>query len=148
MAYDAGLAARYRAEGLWRDELLTDWLDRTRRGNARRHRDRHGRREHDVRRAPRVERPLAAGFRRLGIGMGDVVGVQLRNGPYWVAIHVALCRIGAVMTGIHLTFRESECERALAFGEAVAIVCEEAMGDFDIAETMLRLRRGCRRWNT
>ena len=140
MAYDAGLAARYRGEGLWRDELLTDWLDRT------------------VAETPdataivmadgsmtfaelgALSDRLAAGFRRLGIGMGDVVGVQLRNGPYWVAIHIALCRIGAVMTGIHLTFRESECERALAFGDAVAIVCEEAMGDFAIAETMLRLK--------
>ncbi len=140
MAYDPELAARYRGEGLWRDELLTDWLDRT------------------VARTPdataivtaggkmsfaelaAMSDRLASGFRRLGIGMGDVVGVQLRNGPYWVAIHVALCRIGAVMTGIHLTFRESECERALAFGEAVAVVCEMEMGDFAIAETMLRLR--------
>ena len=140
MAYDPELAARYRGEGLWRDELLTDWLDRT------------------VARTPdataivtaegnmsfaelaAMSDRLASGFRRLGIGMGDVVGVQLRNGPHWVAIHVALCRIGAVMTGIHLTFRESECERALAFGEAAAIVCEREMGDFAIAETMLRLR--------
>ena len=141
MAYDPALAARYRGEGLWRDELLTDWLDRT------------------VAEMPgataivmaeesmtfaelgALSDSLASGFRRLGIGMGDVVGVQLRNGPYWVAIHVALCRIGAVMTGLHLTFRESECERALAFGEAVAVVCEEAAGDFAIAETMLRLKQ-------
>ena len=144
MAYDPALAARYRREGLWRDELLTDWLDRT------------------VARTPdaaaivtagetlsfaglaALSDRLAAGFRRLGIGAGDVVGVQLRNGPYWVAIHVALVRIGAVMTGIHLTFREAECERALGFGEAVAIVCERAMGDFAIAETMLGLKRRLR----
>ncbi len=141
MAYDPVLAARYRSEGLWRDELLTDWLDRT------------------VAAAPEataivgtgesltfaelaaLSDRLAAGFRRLGIGMGDVVGVQLRNGPWWVATHIALVRIGAVMTGIHLTFREAECERALGFGEAVAIVCERAMGDFAIAETMLALKR-------
>ena len=81
MAYDPELAARYRGEGLWRDELLTDWLDRT------------------VARTPdataivtaggkmsfaelaAMSDRLASGFRRLGIGMGDVVGVQLRNGP-------------------------------------------------------------------
>ena len=71
--------------------------------------------------------------------MGDVSAPASQR-SYLIAIHVALCRIGAVMTGIHLTFRESVCERALAFGEAVAIICEKAMGDFAIAETMLRLK--------
>ena len=140
MAYDPGLAARYCREGLWRDELLTDWLDRTVAETPDAAAIVMAEESMTFAELGALSDRLAAGFRRLGIGMGDVVGVQLRNGPYWVAIHVALCRIGAVMTGIHLTFRESECERALAFGEAVAIVCEKAMGDFAIAETMLRLK--------
>ncbi len=141
MTYDPGLAARYRREGLWRDELLTDWLDRR------------------VAEGPddtaivgpegsltfgelgAMSDRLAAGFRRLGIGMGDVVGVQLLNGPDYMAVHLALARVGAVMTALHLTFRKAECRRALAFGEAVAVVCERATGDFAIADTMLGLRR-------
>ena len=140
MAYDPELAARYRGEGLWRDELLTDWLDRTVARTPDATAIVTAEEEMTFAELAAMSDRLAAGFGRLGIGIGDVVGVQLRNGPYWVAIHVALCRIGAVMTGIHLTFRESECERVLAFGEAAAIVCEREMGDFAIAETMLRLR--------
>ena len=141
MAYDPGLAARYRREGLWRDELLTDWLDRTLAEGAERTAIVTADGSLSFAELARMSDSLASGFRRLGIGAGDAVGVQLLNGPYWVAMHLALVRIGAAMIGIHLTFREAECERALDFGEAVAIVCERAIGDFAIAETMLRLKQ-------
>ena len=141
MAYDPGLAARYRREGLWRDELLTDWLDRTVAAGPDRAAIVTAEGRLTFAELAALSDRLAAGLGRLGIGTGDVVGVQLLNGPWWIAMHLALVRIGAVMTGLHLTFREAECERALAFAAAKAIVCEPAMGDFPIAETMLRLRR-------
>ena len=140
MEYDPGLAARYRREGLWRDELLTDWLDRTVAAGADRTAIVTAGGTLTFGELAALSDRLAAGLGRLGIGMGDVVGVQLLNGPYWIAMHLALVRIGAVMTGLHLTFREAECERALAFGGAKAIVCERRMGDFAIAETMLGLK--------
>ena len=141
MEYDPGLAARYRREGLWRDELLTDWLDRTVAEGADRTAIVTADGSLTFGELARMSDRLASGFRRLGIGQGDTVGVQLLNGPHWVAMHLALVRIGAAMIGIHLTFREAECERALAFGGAVAIVCERAVGDYAIAETVLRLKQ-------
>ena len=51
--------------------------------------------------AARVER-AARGLARLGIGTGDVVSVQLPNTADFLVVYLALARLGAVLSTIHM----------------------------------------------
>ena len=83
---------------------------------------------------------LAGALAGLGIGAGDVVGVQLLNRPEYLIAHLALARIGAVLTTIHASYRAAEMEVLLAHGGARAIICEHEIRDHGAAEVALQLR--------
>lgn len=55
-----------------------------------------------------------------GIRPGDVVGVQLFNGWEFLAAHVALARIGAVLATVHVPYSAEECRSLLDFVGAKA----------------------------
>ena len=50
----------------------------------------------------------ARGLAGLGIGAGDVVSVQLPNGPEFLIAYLAVARLGAVLSTIHMPYRVRE----------------------------------------
>jgi cyclohexanecarboxylate-CoA ligase len=72
--------------------------------------------------AARAER-LARAFAALGIGRGDVVSAQLANDPDFVAAYLALARLGAVLSTIHLPYRAGEARDLMRAARSKAVLC-------------------------
>src|SRR5262245_49086863 len=64
----------------------------------------------------------AASLKRLGIGKGDVVSVQLPNWWEFAVIGLAAFRIGAVVNPLMPIFREHELNYMLQFAESKLFV--------------------------
>src|SRR5271167_884658 len=73
----------------------------------------------------------AASLKRLGVGRGDVVSVQLPN--WWESAVIALAsfRVGAVVNPLMPIFRERELSYMLDFAEAKVFVVPKLFRGFD-----------------
>jgi cyclohexanecarboxylate-CoA ligase len=113
LRYDPSLVRKYTENGYWADDTLTKWLSR----NV----------AHDARRpvvsgpsgelsyaelADKSER-FARGLRLLDIRAGDVVSVQLPNIPEFFIAYMAIARLGAVMSTVHMPYRAAEIHTLL-----------------------------------
>jgi cyclohexanecarboxylate-CoA ligase len=77
---------------------------------------------------------LAAGFRGLGLGPGDIIAVQLPNGADFLVCYLATGYIGATLQTIHMPYRGAEVETLLAHSRAKAAVCLAQAKDASPAE--------------
>lgn len=139
LAFDAQRVREFVEQGLWRDDTIRKWIER----NAAENPDAvalsdAGGIVTNADLKSRVER-MAAGFCKTGIRPGDVVAVQLPNTQDYIVSFFALCWLGAVMTTLYMTFRESEFATQLAHARARAIIVPDAIGDFAAAQAALRL---------
>lgn len=82
----------------------------------------------------------AGAFRALGIGAGDVVGVQLPNWWEFEVSILALNRIGAVPNPLMHIFREHELRYMLGFAEARAILIPKSFRGHDFTAMLAGLR--------
>src|ERR1700741_4401190 len=73
----------------------------------------------------------AASLKRLGIGRGDVVSVQLPNWWEFAVIALAAFRVGAVVNPLMPIFREHELTYMLGFAEAKVLVVPKLFRGFD-----------------
>jgi len=89
----------------------------------------------------RVDR-VAAGFKALGIGSGDVVTIQLPNWVEFAYVFFALERLGAVANQIGPDFRSREVDYILRFSESRAFVCPASFKSFDYVKMISELRPG------
>ncbi len=71
--------------------------------------------------AERVER-AARGLARLGIAAGDVVSVQLPNTPEFLVAYLALARLGALSSTIHMPYRARESADLMRAARAKAFI--------------------------
>ncbi|HZO42305.1 MAG TPA: AMP-binding protein [Methylomirabilota bacterium] len=87
----------------------------------------------------RVDR-VAAGFKALGIGAGDVVTIQLPNWAEFAYVFFALEQLGAVANQIGPDFRSREVDYILRFSESRAFVCPSSFKSFDYVKMIGDLR--------
>jgi len=73
----------------------------------------------------------AASLRRLGVGAGDVISVQLPNWWEFAVVALAAFRVGAVVNPLMPIFRERELSYMLDFAEAKALVVPKLFRGFD-----------------
>jgi acyl-CoA synthetase (AMP-forming)/AMP-acid ligase II len=86
---------------------------------------------------------LAVGLRRLGVGKGDRVAVQLPNWSEFCLVAVALARAGAILVPIMPIYREEEVSYFLRHaGVKVAITCEE-FKNFRYLDMFASIRPDC-----
>ena len=126
--------------GWWRGETLAGWIDRRVKSTQDSTAIISPEATLDYRSLKNCSDRLAGSLLNLGIGPGDVVGVQLLNRPQYLIAHLALARIGAVLTTIHASYRLAEMEVLLAHGSGRAIICEDQIRDHAAAEVALELR--------
>ncbi len=142
LTFDPVRAAEFTARGWWREDTLPLWVARhaaerpdapalVHAGSAIAWKDL----------AARVE-AFAAGLYSAGIRAGDVVAVQLPNLPEFVVAYLAISRLGAVMSTIHMPYRGSEFETLLRHSRAKAVVCLAQAKDWSPAAAALALREG------
>src|SRR5438445_630715 len=136
------LIARYETSGHWGPETFYSVLA----ARAASHPDRvaivdRGRRITYGELKTRVDR-VAAGFKALGIGSGDVVTIQLPNWVEFAYVFFALERLGAVANQIGPDFRSREVDYILRFSESRAFVCPSSFKSFDYVKMISALRPG------
>ncbi len=140
MQFDGARVAEFVAQGWWRDDTLTKWLAR------------HAAERADAAAVVHATGTLtwsalsarvaafASGLAQAGVARGDVVAVQLPNIPEFVVAYLAIARLGAVMTTIHMPYRGSEFETLLRHSRARAIVCLGQAKDWSPAAAAVELR--------
>lgn len=136
------VAARYRAEGYWAgrplDRLLRDQAERAPERIALV--DAEGDRWTYAELDARADR-TAAGLRRLGIGGGDRVIVQLPNTDAFVVLFFALLRAGAVPVLTLPAHRESEIVHVAEVSGATAYAVPDVHDGFDHRTLARALRK-------
>jgi non-ribosomal peptide synthetase component E (peptide arylation enzyme) len=86
-------------------------------------------------------RRLALHLLKLGVGVGDVVGVQLPNRIEFVIAMGAINMIGAIICPYVVALRRSEAKFVLGFSGAVmAIVPQPTVGQFDLVAMTAELK--------
>lgn len=122
---------RYRAEGLWPDKLLNDYLDEAvdRTPDTTVVIDTRGRLT--FRQVRGLADHCALAFLDLGVRRGDAVTVQLPNWNEFVIVALALERIGAVINPIAPIFRQRELRVMLRLAQPVAVVTAAAFRGWD-----------------
>src|SRR5260370_38799257 len=73
----------------------------------------------------------AAALKRLGVGAGDIVSVQLPNWWEFAVIALAAFRVGAVVNPLMPIFREHELGYMLGFAETKLLVVPKSFRGFD-----------------
>jgi non-ribosomal peptide synthetase component E (peptide arylation enzyme) len=136
------LIARYQKSGHWGSATFDSILT----ARATSHPDRiaivdRGRRITYGELKSRVDR-VAAGLKALGIGVGDVVTIQLPNWAEFAYVFFALERLGAVANQIGPDFRSREVDYILRFSESRAFVCPASFKSFDYVKMIGDLRPG------
>ncbi|MCW5772088.1 MAG: acyl--CoA ligase [Rhodospirillaceae bacterium] len=139
--FDPERAREYISRGWWRDDTVSKWLAR-----------------HAAERpeAPaivhagaaiswqalseRVAR-LAGGLRAAGVSKGDVVAVQLPNIPEFLIAYFAICRLGGVLSTLHMPYRAAEIETLLHHNKATAAILLSEAKDFAPAAAVLAMRK-------
>lgn len=122
LCYDPSLVCKYTENGYWADDTLTKWLSRNVAKDARRR----------VMSGPSGEltygeladksERFAHGLRLLGIRAGDVVSVQLPNIPEFLIAYLAIARLGAVMSTVHMPYCSAEIQTLLKHNRGRAYI--------------------------
>ncbi len=123
MRFDAGRTAEYVERGWWGDDTLSGWLARQVATRPDAPALVHDGVETSWRALDERVARVAEGLRRAGVARGDVVAVQLPNLPEFVVAYLAICRLGAVMATIHMSYRGAEIDSLVAHSRARAAIC-------------------------
>jgi len=140
--YPADVAAEYRALGYWEDRTLWSVYAEA----FARHADRAAlvADGEEVTYAQVAERStrLAVGLRRLGLGPGDRIVVQLVNEPAFLYLYFACLRIGVVPLLALPPHREHEIGHYVGFVDAVGYAVSSEAGRFDFVSFARAIRDG------
>lgn len=139
--YDPSIAQAFLKSGLWAEEdTLSRWLARAAAEAGDRpalvmSEDIITYREF----AGRVAR-AAQMLLRIGVEAGDVVSVQLPNIPEFMILYLAIARIGAVLSTLHMPYRAQESQPLLAHSGAKVFVGLSHYKDYSPVSDLLRLK--------
>ncbi len=140
LAFDPQQARAFVARGWWRDDTLTGWLARHAAERPDAPALAHGNDVISWRALHARTERLAGALAAAGVAKGEVVAVQLPNVAEFVIAYLAICRLGAVLSTIHMPYRAAEIESLLAHNRAVAAICPAAAKDWDPAATFIGLQ--------
>ncbi|MFP4477060.1 MAG: class I adenylate-forming enzyme family protein [Desulfatibacillaceae bacterium] len=74
---------------------------------------------------------VATALLNMGVKKGDRIGVNALNQPEWLYTYFAAAKIGAVIVGLNVRYRDSELDYILNHSEARAVVSLASLGDMD-----------------
>ena len=140
MQFDGNRVAEFVSKGWWRDDTLTKWLVRNAAERPQGAAVVHGALTLTWSGLSARVAGFASGLAHTGVQAGDVVAVQLPNVPEFIVAYLAIARLGAVMTTIHMAYRGSEFFALLRHSRAKAIVCLAQAKDWSPASAAVGLR--------
>lgn len=74
---------------------------------------------------------VASGLLKLGFNKGDKIGIIGLNQPEWIYTYFAAAKIGVVITGLSVRYRDTEIEYILNQSETRAVLSLAALGEMD-----------------
>ncbi|WP_063130880.1 class I adenylate-forming enzyme family protein [Nocardia fusca] len=83
---------------------------------------------------------VAGGLLRLGIRRGDRIAVNGPNTPDWLAVYFGAAKIGAVVVGLSVRYRENEFARILSDSGTRVVVTVPSSEDIDFLGMLAGLR--------
>ncbi|MHA6758269.1 AMP-binding protein [Streptacidiphilus sp. PAMC 29251] len=141
--YSAETISAFRAQGYWRDDVLSGSIDRwaAERPDAVLLTDGYGSLTASQLQADAYR--FAGALRGLGVGPGDRVQVQLPNWNEFVVAYVAIARIGAVLVPTMPIYRHDEVRHVLDHSGAKVSIVPGVFRGFDYAAMLDEIRPGC-----
>ncbi|MEU2686867.1 AMP-binding protein [Streptomyces hygroscopicus] len=142
----AALIAHYRDSGLWRDRALGSYLDEAVRAVPERTAavslDATGKSVRSMTYAELddLSRRVCAGLHTLGVRAGDTVSVMIPNCAEFSAIAFGITRLGAVYSGIPITYGRHEVQFMLARARTKVLFIAAALGRHDLVELARQAR--------
>src|SRR5262245_49895835 len=134
------LQLQFRAEGLWNDERLPDYIEKWARetpdnvamlvpgGPSLTYRD-------TLAKSRRFANALLA----LGLRKGDVIAIQLPSHPEFLIAYFGVVMMGGVLCTLHMPYRAGEMRPLMQFAEAKAVICTPPGDKYDATAVMLGL---------
>ena len=120
--FGADAVRLFREKGWWRDDALTDYLDRWADAQPDHLAVSDGTVVLDYANLRAQAYRFGAALRRLGVQPGERVSVQLPNWSEFVVAYLAIERIGAVIVPIMPIYRHREVTHALNQAGVVAVI--------------------------
>jgi non-ribosomal peptide synthetase component E (peptide arylation enzyme) len=121
----------FRERGWWRDDALTDYLDRWADSQPEHLAVSDGTMVLDYANLRAQAYRLGAALRRMGVQRGDRVSVQLPNWSEFVVAYLAIQRIGAIIVPIMPIYRHREVTHALHQAGVVVVITAGQFHRFD-----------------
>ena len=140
MRFDPERTREYVRRGWWRDDTISKWLARHAAERPEAPAIVHGAAVLSWAQLADKAARLAGALHRAGVAKGDVVAVQLPNLPEFLIAFFAICRLGAVLSTLHMPYRAAEIETLLAHNKATAAIVLAEAKDFRPAEAVLAMR--------
>src|SRR6201996_69544 len=141
--YSEADIARFYEAGLWRPETFPEVVDQQAQERPDKIFVTDGTSTLTYRELRDSARRLAAGLRRLGIGPGDRVSVQLPSWAEFMQISVALTRVGAIMVPIMPIYRRDDVGYVLQNAAVRTAITCGSFHKFDYADMYESLRTDC-----
>ena len=91
-------------------------------------------RETTYREMDEVTDRVASRLLKLGLQKGDRIGIIGLNQPEWVEMYFAAAKIGAVVVGLNVRYRDSELDYIINQSGARAVFTLSRLGDMDYAD--------------
>ena len=133
-------AARYRAEGLWKDRTFHEYFAAaaTRNPGKTAVIEKHGRLTYAE--LERLIDNVAGNLLDLGLLSGDVVALQSKNSSVMAIVHLACNRVGMLYLPLHDSWRETEVRHLLQRSRARVMILPVEYRGFDHAGMMASMR--------
>jgi acyl-CoA synthetase (AMP-forming)/AMP-acid ligase II len=128
------------AAGYWRNETLTQYLDRWASERPDRIAIVDGAGRYTWQELARTVERVAYGLRAAGVEPGSAVSCQLPNWNEFVLVALAACRLGAILNPIPPIYRASELRFILNLLEARVLVIPESFRGFSYVDMAAGLR--------
>lgn len=133
-------AARYRAEGLWKDKTFHDYFAAAAARNPGKTAivEKHGSLTYAE--LDRLIDNVAGNLIDLGLLPGDVVALQSKNSSVMAIVHLACNRVGMLYLPLHDSWRETEVRHLLQRSRARVMILPREYRGFDHAAMMASMR--------
>src|SRR5262245_16856146 len=134
------LQRRFREEGLWNDDRLTDYVEKWARETP-------DKVAMEVPGGPSLtyaqtlekSRRFANALLAAGSRKGDVIAIQLPSHPEFLIAYFGVTMMGGILCTLHMPYRAGEMRPLLQFAEAAAMICAPPGDKYDAPATMKSL---------
>ena len=131
---------RFIDQGLWNDDTVATYLEKWARETPDKAAIVAGERVLSYAETHAAALRLANSLLGLGLGKGDVVGIQLPNLPEYLIAYLGVTMMGGILGTLHMPYRAAERAPLMNHGGMRALICGAATERYDAPATAMSLK--------